>query len=68
MGTLRKLLNVGNLFTPKSRFTDKTAKKSTRSKFGKYLSGKPQYHGNPIYFPKRTKLKGWQKENRRKSA
>ena len=64
MGTLQKVISFISVATLLGLNTTKKGKEKKNGKpdkFGRYFSGKPQYFGNPIYFPKRTKLKGYQK-------
>ena len=68
MGTLQKMISFISEATLLGLNTIDKVKKKKAGKpnaFGSYLSGKPQYHGNPIFFPKHTKMKGYMKENRR---
>ena len=70
MGSLKKALylfplmaamfggNINNYEPPKYK---------SSTQYGGYGGGRGVFGSQAIYHPKRTKLKGWQKENRRSS-
>jgi hypothetical protein len=62
MGTTSKQTTYSSIGAKKSnnRKMSKSRKRKNRSS-SPYMSGKVIHEGNPIYFPKRKKLKGWQK-------
>lgn len=73
----RALAFIKRLFSKKSSVkTDQEAapvekiKNNIRSQpvtKSRFAQGGLHYGANPVYFPKRTKLKGWQKQNRTSS-
>jgi len=69
MGTLSRILSIASLFggLAVSNNMENIRYNPNRPKNKYKYGGGVDWDGGAIYIPKRTKFKGWQRENRRSS-